>query len=435
MAAGPGSLGRRLRAVPAVLGRHRWYTSAGVVVIVAAAITIYEFSSSSSSPSSAATVSWRLVAAADGTVRQSVSSTGTIEPAEDDSLNFAVSGTVTSVKVAAGDAVVKNQVLATIDSASLKASLAQAQAQLASAQAKVSDDEDNDVSDDQLTADQAAESAASGQVDSAEASLADATLRSPINGVIATASLSVGDAVSGSGSSGGGGGGGGGNNNSNSSSSSSTAQFEVISTDSWVVNATVDATGIGLVKKGNQAQITTTGATDTIYGLVSSVGVIASSSQSGSASYPVVVAVTGNPAGLHAGATATVSLIYKQLVNVLTVPTLAIHTTNDTSVVWQSASGKLDGSHTTKTVTTGLSSGGETQILSGLASGDEVLVQTVNIRRTTTGTGNGNTNRGGFGGGGFTGGGTFGGGGFGGGGGNGGGAFPGGGGAAPVGGP
>lgn len=416
------------------------------MVIVAAAITIYEVTGTTSSPSSAATVSYRLVAAAQGTVRESVSSTGTIEPADDDSLNFAVSGTVTAVKVAQGDTVTKGEVLATIDSASLQASLAQAQASLATAQAKVASDQSTSASSDQLTADEAAESAASGQVTSAQAALSDATLTSPIDGVVASTDIAVGQSVSGSGGSSGGSGnsgsggsgsggsgsggsGSGGNSGANnSSSSSSSAQFEVISTSSWLVDTTVDATGVGLVKKGDQAQIVTTGATGTVYGLISSVGVIASSSSSGSATYPVVVAVTGNPSGLHAGATATVSLIYKQLVNVLTVPTLAVHTQTDgSSVVWQSASGKLDGSHSTKAVTVGLSSGGVTQILTGLSAGDEVLEQTVNIRRTGSSTTGGSTRTGGgFTGGGFTGGG-FGGGGFT------GGGFPGGG-AVPVGG-
>ena len=443
----PRSIAARLRQVPGALGRHRWYTAGGVIIVVAAAVTVYEVTSStSSSPSAAATVSYRLVAAAQGTVRESVSSTGTIEPADDDSLNFAVSGTVTSVTVAQGDTVKKGQVLATIDSASLRASLAQAQASLATAQAKVASDQDSSASADQLTADQAAESAASGQVTSAQAALADANLTSPIDGVVASTNISVGQSVSGSGGSGGSGSGSGGtggaggnsgsnaNSNASSSSSSSSAQFEVISTSSWLVEATVDATGVGLVKKGDQAQIITTGATGTVYGLISSVGVIASSSSSGSASFPVVVAITGDPSGLHAGATATVSLIYKQLVNVLTVPTLAVHTSTDgSSVVWQSASGKLDGSHTTKAVTVGLSSGGVTQIVSGLSAGDEVLEQTVSLRRSATSTTGGSTRTGGggFTGGGFTGGG-FTGGGFTGGGFTGGG-FPGGG-AAPVGG-
>ncbi|MCW2494595.1 biotin/lipoyl-binding protein [Jatrophihabitans sp.] len=421
-----------IRSSLTALARHRWYTAVGVLVIVAAGITIFEVSGTTSKASSTG-VTYRLVAASTGTVRQSVSSTGTIEPAYDESLSFGVSGTVTSVKVAEGDNVTKNQVLATIDSAALKASLAQAEAALATAEAKVSSDEDNDVSDDQLTADKAASTAAAGQVTSAKASLADAALRSPIAGVVASTDITVGDTVSGSGGSaasggsgaGGGGGAGGAGSNSSSSSSSSTGQFEVISTGSWLVNATVDATEVGLIKKGDQAQITTDGATGTVYGLISSVGVIASSSTSGSASYPVVVTVTGSPSGLHAGATATVALIYKQLTNVLTVPSLAVHSTSGKSVVWESATGKVGGRRITKAVTTGLSSGGTTQILSGLAAGDEVLLETLTERRTGTPNGSTTRNGGGFGGG--FGGGGFGGGGFGGGGGLGGGGFGGGG--------
>jgi membrane fusion protein, macrolide-specific efflux system len=425
--AGRASIASRLGRLPRLLGRHRWISAGVVVVVVAGGVITYYVTDSSSSPAASATTTYRLEAAALGTVRQAVSSTGTLEPADDDSVSFAVSGDVTSVQVSQGDSVKKNQVLATIDSASLKANLAQAEASLATANAKVSSDEDSSVSSDQLTADESAATAASGQVTSAKASLADATLRSPISGVIASTDISVGDTVSGSGSSGssGGSGGSGGSGSGagsdtggDSGSGSSTAQFEVISTNSWIVNATVDATEVGLIKNGDQAQLTIDGATGTVYGLISSVGVIASDSSSGSAAYPVVIAVTGSPSGLHAGSTATVSLIYKQLVNVLTVPSLALHASNGKTVVWESANGKTTGSRVVKTVTTGLSSGGSTQITSGLSAGDEVLVEVITINRTGS-SGTSSTTRGnfggGFGGGGF-GGGGFGGGGFGGGG-------------------
>ncbi len=59
----------------------------------------------------------------------------------------------------------------------------------------------------------------------------------------------------------------------------------MISTDSWLVNATVDATSVGLIKAGEQAQLTVTGASDTIYGTIASVGLI-SSSTSGTAELP-----------------------------------------------------------------------------------------------------------------------------------------------------
>jgi multidrug efflux pump subunit AcrA (membrane-fusion protein) len=135
--------------------------------------------------------------------------------------------------------------------------------------------------------------------------------------------------------------------------------------------------------------------TGTVFGTVSSVSVLSSSS-SGSASYPVTIAVTGAPSGLHDGASATVTIIYQQLANVLTVPTAAVHTDNGSSYVLVSANGK----QTRTTVKTGLSSGGSTQITSGLKAGQQVVEETV-VRTGGSGstgrTGTGTT-RGGFGG-------------------------------------
>jgi macrolide-specific efflux system membrane fusion protein len=344
-----------------------------VALLVIAGVGTYWLTRDSKKAS--ADPAYRLVAASMGTIRQSVSTTGTIEPADQESLNFSASGKVTSVRVAQGDTVAAGDVLATIDSASLKASLAQAEASLASNEAKVASDEEQGITGSQLTADQAAVTAAEGQVTSAQAALDGATLKSPIAGIVATVDVAVGDEVSESPAAA-----------SDSSSGASTPQFLVIGTKSWIVSATVDDTQVGLIKKGNQAQITTGSATDAIYGTISSVGIVASSSSSSSttATYPVVVKVTGSPTGLHAGATATVSLIYKQLTNVLTVPSLAVHSSGGKSVVYELSGGK----RVAHTVTTGLSSGGEVQILSGLAEGDQVVVDIA----TRTGTGS-NSNR------------------------------------------
>jgi multidrug efflux pump subunit AcrA (membrane-fusion protein) len=398
--------------------------SAGVVAaVVLAASGVSWWLASRGSPAVAQT-NYRLVAASLGTVRQSVSTTGTIEPAEQDEVNFAASGRVTSVRVAEGDRVTKGQVLATVDSASLAAALAEADATLATDQARVSSDESNGADATQLQADEAAVTAAQGQVGSAQAAMAAATLRAPIDGLVASVNLAVGDQVSGSssgsaggsGAGGAGGSGGGGGSGSNGAgnggsgstgsgagnSGSSSAQFLVIGTMSWEIDATVDDTQVGLLKKGNQAQLTTDGGT-TVFGTISSIGLIASNS-SGSAAYPVTVAVTGSPSGLHAGATGTVALIYKQLTNVLTVPTLAVHAGNGSSVVYEISGGR----QVAHPVTTGLASGGVTQILGGLAEGDQVVV-TIPVARTGT-TGNGARGRSGTGGGGFfggTGGGGF----------------------------
>lgn len=410
---------------------HPWWTFGVVVVLAAAGGGAYwEFGRTGAAR--AADPLTRTVTASTGTIRESITTTGTIEPAEQDELNFGASGVVTAVHVAQGDAVRKGQVLATIDSAALKASLAQAQASLAAAQARVAADQDSSTTTaTQLSADQAAVTAAQGQVSSAQTALTDADLTSPIDGVVASVSLSVGQQVSGaassagrsgSGSSGAGssgagssGGGNGSGSGNGTGSDTSSAQVEVIGTSSWVADATVDATELGQVSKGLQAQITLDGASTPVFGTVSSVGVLPTSGSS-TAAYPVTVNVTGNPAGLHAGASATVAIIYRQLNNVLTVPSLAVRTSNGKSVVTVVSNGKPS----TRTVTTGASSGGEVQITSGLTAGEQVLVSIPTRARAGTGNSGTGTNR--------TGNGRFGGGGFGGGGGGGGVFVPGGGG-------
>ncbi|MCU1448838.1 MAG: secretion protein HlyD, partial [Acidimicrobiales bacterium] len=232
-------------------------------------------------------------------------------------------------------------------------------------------------------------------------------------------SASSGSASSGAGSSATGGSGNGAGASS-SSSSSSTTQIQVISTGSYVVNLNVDDTQIGRIAAGQQATITpssspagngatrrlggaggqgatgqggqggqagqsaTSGqgtnaqgaagglgqtATPTATGTVSSVGAIASSS-SGVASFPVVVTVTGTPSGFFAGSTVQVAITYNELPNALEVPTLAVTRTNGQDYVTVSQ----NGTHSQRAVTTGIVSGGQTQITSGLTRGELVVV-------------------------------------------------------------
>jgi macrolide-specific efflux system membrane fusion protein len=419
-ASGHRRMGRMAGLVHRTSRRQRVIVAGGVVVVlVAAGVGIW-----AASGSSAATPTTQLVAAASSTLRQTVSSTGTIEPAQQANLNFAASGQVTSVDITVGQKVTAGKVLAKVSSASLSADVAQAEATEASDAAKLSSDQaaGSAVTAAQLTADETAVTAAQNQVTDAKQTLAEANLTSPITGVVAAVNLSVGQEVSGagssgsSGSSGGGGSGtagsaGGGSSSAGSagsagasssgssgsgSGSSSSAQVVVISTSSYVVNGTVDDTEVGSVQAGDQAVIVPDGATTPVYGVVSSVGLIASTT-SGVASYPVAIAVTGNPGGLYPGASATLTLIVKQLSNVTTVPTEALHYTSGGAEVYEI----VDGRQVAHPVTVGMTSAGETQILSGLSVGTDVVVprlRTGGAGATTGGTGRGT--RGGFGGGG-----------------------------------
>ena len=363
--------------------------------------------------SSSSTAAPTLVSATSSTIRDTVSASGTIAPAQRADLSFAVSGTVTSLPVAAGDQVKAGAILATIDSASLQSAVTSAQANVTATQ-------------DQLTAQQGASSSAvqiastqaqlvdvQGKLADAQTALTAASMASPIAGTVAQVNIAVGDKLGSTASTGAGSSGAASSSGSTSSSSStSTAQIVVISTTSWMVQASVGSADLPRLQKGMQAEITPTGSATKIFGTVKSIGIVASSSSSGSATFPVTISVTGSPKGLYAGGAADVSIIVKQLENLLTVPTNALHTESGKTVVHQI----INGAQVSTTVKVGTTYGPVTQILSGLKAGDKVVGTAFRAggaggtrSRTSGGTGGGGYG-GGAGGGGYgggTGGGGF----------------------------
>ncbi|RMI09332.1 efflux RND transporter periplasmic adaptor subunit [Cellulomonas triticagri] len=340
------------------------------------------------------------VAASLTTIEQSVSASGTLTPTVQQDVSFAVSGTVTSVDVAAGDTVTAGQRLATVDTLTLDAALLQAKADFASAQASLSNAQDDadgsTASDAQVAAAAAQVEVAQSAVDDAEADVAGATLVSPVAGLLTTVDLEVGDVVSGSGSSGSssgssgtgsatGGAMSGATGSTGSTTTASSAQFTVIGTDAWQVSVTVGESDVALLTVGDQVEMTSDSRTDTLYGTVSEIGLL-SSSTGGVAAYPVVVDVTGSPEDLHDGESVDVSIIYERRTDVLTVPSAAVTTVDGRSVVTQEGA---DGEQTTTVVTTGATSGNLVEITDGLAEGDEVLVTTFSPR--TSGSEDGST--------------------------------------------
>jgi multidrug efflux pump subunit AcrA (membrane-fusion protein) len=357
-------------------------------------------------------------------MQQTVSSSGTLEPASQANLNFAVSGTVTAVDVKAGQTVTAGQALATVDTTALSEEVSAAQAQLTAAQDRLSSDQASGASTSQLDADQASLTSAESSLSTAQTNLEDASLTSTIAGTVASVNLSVGQQVTGTGSGGGSGNGNGNGSGASAASSSSggsggsgssTGQIVVIGTDSYIVNTSVDDTQIGQITDGDQVDITPTGSTTPVYGTVGSISLIGSQT-SDVTTFPVVIDVTGNPAGLYAGASADVSIIVKQLNNVTEVPTGAIsYDSNGQATVTE----VVNGAHVVKDVTVGVAENGETQITSGISPGAHVLERQITFRAPSGGPGgifgpgSGGFTRIGSGGGGFPagGGGFFGGGG------------------------
>jgi membrane fusion protein, macrolide-specific efflux system len=341
-----------------------------------------------------------------------VTASGTIAAAQQASLNFEVSGQVTSIPATVGQQVHAGQTLATVDAASLPSQVAQARAAVAASQARVASDQASGASAAQINADNAVLASSNAQLAVAQQNLSRATLSAPFDGTIAAVTLTVGQQVSGTSAAGSGGTSNGSGPTGTSGSgaaaassiasatttSASNAQIVVISTGTYVVNADVDDTQVSQLRTGDQAVIVPNGSTSQIFGTVASVGMVGSQS-SGIATYPVVINVTGDPDNLPVGATAQISIIVKQLTDVVVVPRAAVHSDGGRSVVYE-MSGAQQVPHP---VTVGLSSGGQDQITEGLAAGTRIV-----LPAAPAGTGAGGPGRGG---GGFGGGGGLGGGG------------------------
>ncbi len=389
---------------PSVWRRFRWPIVGAAAVVIAAAIALPLWLTSGSSTPAGFSFTTVTVPVTTGTIQQTITSSGTIEPASQAALNFAVAGTVTAVDVKAGQSVTAGQVLATVGTTALSEELNAAQAQLIAANDRLASDEAAAASTSQIDSDEASVTSAQSSVSTAQTNLNDASLTSTIAGTVATVDLTVGQQVTGSAA--------GGSNTGNTGSGGSSSQIQVIGTDSYIVNTTVDDTEIGQIADGDQVMITPSsgsGSSASIYGTVGSISLVGSQS-SNVTTFPVVVNVTGNPGGLYAGATADVAIIIKQLNNVTEVPTGAI---NYNSSGQATVTEVVNGANVVKGVTVGASENGETQITSGISAGAKV--QERQIRFTAPGGGTGGLLGGGgakgFPGGGFPGGGGGGGGG------------------------
>lgn len=349
--------------------RRRWWVISvvAVVAVMAGGWTWMSRGDDSDTQRITATV-------ARGTYKTTVSATGTITPRRQEDLTFSSSGTVTRVQVAVGDKVRKGDVLAAIDTASLRAQLDAADAQVTAAKAQLSEDSGGSAT--QLAADEASLASAQSDLEQAQDALEAATLRAPFSGTVSAVGYEVGDQVGSPG------------DGQNGDGSDSTPAITVISPRTLQVDANVSAADVSQLKTGMQVAITPTGGGEPAYGTVSEVGVIATASDSGAAQFPVTVDVTGKPTGLYAGSTASLAITVKQATDVLAVSSQALHTDGDQTYVYV-----IDGSKRTKrVVTVGETYGAQTEVLSGLKEGDVVELISFTAPGGSGGNRNGGTN-------------------------------------------
>jgi macrolide-specific efflux system membrane fusion protein len=326
------------------VGRRRLLVLAGAVVVAAGGVTSWLVLR----PEAAATTPV-VVPVTVGAQRQTVSASGTVAPAQRADLNFAVDGEVTEVLVAPGDQVAAGQELAEVDDTLLTAQLAAAESELDAAQDRAEDADGDAAADAAVLSAESAVAAAQDAVD-------QATLTATIAGTVAAVDLAVGDRVTTSPQGGG--------------EEEDPAQFTIVSAKTFVVEARVATTDVDQVKAGLAVDVMPTGVTEPVAGTVATVGLVAEADESGAATFPVTIAITGERDDLYAGTSATVSIVVAEREDVLSVPSMALHTEGSDTFVY-----KMVGGERVRTdVEVGAAFGPQTEILSGLAEGDEVEV-------------------------------------------------------------
>lgn len=368
----PGGCRRRLRLIPRTR-RGKALAIAGLALMLAGAGTgAWYLLGDTADEAPLATTQTVTVSAT--TLKTTVSATGTLEPAQRADLSFATASTVTGVDAAVGDAVTEGQDIATIDDASLKAAVASAEADLDAAHDALDElEEDGDSSAAAIAAAEATVVVKQNARDAATEALDAATMTAPFDALVAEVNIAEGDTTSGgsSGSAGAQGGQQAGTANAAATTSGSSADLVLISADRYTVSTSVSSADIAGIARGLQAELSVAGSDEVIYGTVSSVAVMASSSASGTAAFPVTISVTGAQDGLFAGSSVEASIIVSQLTDVIAVPANAITTDQDGNTT---VTKLVDGAETTVSVALGDTVDGSVVVTDGLAEGDQIVI-------------------------------------------------------------
>jgi HlyD family secretion protein len=199
----------------------------------------------------------------------------------------------------------------------------------------------------QIADDQAAIDTAEANLIDDQQSLHDAQLTSPIDGTVASVGITTGSTVS---------------------AGSSTEVIVIIGTQSFEVSSSLTSSQVADVKVGQVADVAVDGLSGVIAGTVAQVGPV--QADSGEYTYPVVAALPSSAQGLFSGSTANLTIATGQVPDVVAVPTSAVLTAGAFSYVDKLANGQL----TRTRVKVGMVGSIYTQIRSGLAVGQSVVL-------------------------------------------------------------
>lgn len=324
------------------------------------------------------------------TIRNSVMATGTVEPVTEVDVGTQVSGIIDKLYVDYNDVVHAGQLIAEMDKVTLQAELESAQAELASCKAEYDYQLKNytrtkGLHEKELVSDQeyddalylyeksrAAYDQAQAAMVKVERNLGYATITSPIDGVVISRAVEEGQTVA---------------------ASFETPTLFTIAQDltQMQVVADVDEADIGEVRDGQRVEFTVDAyPDDTFEGTVQQVRLEATT-ESSVVTYEVVISAYNPDLKLKPGLTANVTIYTLEKENALAVPTKALRFVPDAGLLAElgvtvaaeggSEPGKRElwvkngDTLTPRYVTTGAASGELTEIIDGLADGEQVVAE------------------------------------------------------------
>ena len=310
-----------------------------------------------------------VVAVGRGDIQTTVSATGTISAVNSVAISSRVTGLITDVRVKENDHVKAGQILVVLDDTTLRAQVAQYQAQLSNYAANYERSKTltavGGQSVQQLDADRTNYLVAQSTYNNFAAQLDYYVIKAPIDGIVIGKPTPAGQTVA-------------------QGISSPQVIMTIADMSQMQIKVLVDETDVGKVKLGQKVSFTVDAYTDiTFSGRVTSISKDAINS-SNIIYYPVYVDVDTSQGLLYPTMTARVTINAGESKNALLIPLAAIKEEKGQKYVQLMVNGKPQNTP----VQTGLSDDSNIEVLSGLSEGDYVVVPTAAKSKATTATQN-----------------------------------------------
>jgi RND family efflux transporter MFP subunit len=299
-----------------------------------------------------------------GDIVKTVLADGSLEMPNKAYLSFGATGTVTEVLVSEGNNVTKGQILARLDAQSLNSSVEVAELQVKIAQEQVNAARAQyEKAQDLPGADEDAAEAsweiaklnlkiAKLNLESAKLNLDKAVIVAPFDGVVADISITEGKEIS--------------------TATLATSAISLVDTSEIEMRGFIDEIDVAMVKPGQEANIVLDALPDEeVRGSVAFISPVGTT-LAGVVSYGTTITLENPVAGLRDGMTATAEVIIERRDDVLLIPNRAIRGTLENRKVEVLVDEQVE----EREITLGLTDGINTEVLSGLEEGEEVVLPT-----------------------------------------------------------